>query len=335
MRFDWISGHEHAPMWWNSFVHCFWRVYERLPQRYAIPGKSRVRYDFCYLADELYHLQDGFEKRSNGTGLVAAYQWAYQGPDDHRYPRAGMYARNMMFPGGFIVKPDDGGALLCVPIDSAQLISGYGYAVPRSYALSKENQRIGDLPQSLVAYPQDMVRLPDDPADIERLVGRVSFTARGEPRYEVFNTPEEYKALQEVERKKYRGVLTSIMTEEGIHPGTHAWVHSSDITVVRRGNVYHLMNGKPEDLRFDSLEKEVRFWSHWAGEWLADKPSHSKSRYDKYEAMRRIEDGEFDLAIEMGNGEHTPIRIFDRYEKFRERARKVGLEYLKDRPARH
>ena len=88
-------------------------------------------------------------------------------------------------------------------------------------------------------------------------------------------------------------------------------------------------------MSFPSLEKEVRFFAYWAAEWLADKNPHMpQRRYTKEETIVRIEQGKFEIAFDVV-GDFTPIRILPRYERFRERARKAGLEYLKTLPDKH
>ncbi len=322
-------GHEHAPVWWNFFVGFFWTSYARTPHRYAIPGATRVRYEFCVLADELIHLQDYFDKRAKSEGLVVGYEYSYQGPGGHRSPPPGTYTRNTKFPEGFIVQPDGGGPLVCVPIENAELISGYGHAIPRRHSMSREQQRIGDLPKPIIAYPKDLVRFKEDAPGVERNVVSISFTGLGTPVYAVCRTPAEVVAENASRENAAKGTHRGwIVCPDG---DIHSYVREEAIELVRRGNVYHLFHGAPDDLSFDSLRDEVDFWKRWAGEWLADTHVHSARRYrssTREEAQRRIEAGEFEIAVKMID-DFTPVRILDRYERFRARARAAGLEHLR------
>src|SRR3569832_1377935 len=100
MALHWIRGHEHASLPWNLFVSLFWSAHQLLPHRYAQRGFTRIRYNFCTRADELYHLQTEFDKRQVGEGLVVGYEYSYEAPGD-RLP-SGRYSDNTKFPRGYI-----------------------------------------------------------------------------------------------------------------------------------------------------------------------------------------------------------------------------------------
>lgn len=213
------------------------------PKKLAVIGKTRVRYNFKMLADQLLSEQNkGFDPFASGTGIVVAYEYEYVGPSNRLNLPVGKYTGNTKFPKGYIVQPDGGGPLVCVPLENAKLLSGYRHAIPGWYDKGRPDiQRIGDLPQALLAYPHDVVRLKNDPLDVERRVNRIFFTPRGEPVYEVLMTSEEVRL--ENERRKEEARIHNenrapgddwergwVHCEEG---ETHSWVRGGEMVVIK------------------------------------------------------------------------------------------------------
>ncbi len=235
------------PIWaWPILVAIdLWQKW--VPRRYAIPGKTRVRYNFSGDANRSVGEQYTTHKRPE-EGLVVGYQYEYVGPWNNNRRSIGTYADHKKFPQGLIVKPDSGGALRCVPLENAKLISGYGHTIPGfGYKRHRDSFRLGPLPKPLQFYPRDTVFLVSDITKTPRKIGRIFFTPLGEPEYEVLMTDDEIR--RENDRRKEEARLENENRapdddwERGhviCEGGTYSWARDGDLVLVSRAKVASL-----------------------------------------------------------------------------------------------
>jgi hypothetical protein len=298
------------------------------PRRYAIPGKTRVRFSFSCSAEK--RANEGYTTVDTDEGVVVGYQYDYVGPSNNTlHCPLGTYTRHEKFPDGLIVQSDSGGEPRCVPLENAELISGYGRTVPGfGYAKYREPFRIGPLPVPLHFYPEDIVYLAEDKRKIQREVGRVFFSPAGTPEYEVLMTNDEIRLenqrLEEEARIHNENREPGDDWERGYvvcEGGTHVWARESELYLVSRGNHFHLHEGTPEALTFPSLEDEVRFFAHEAGEW-------EEGYRTREQALALMQKGEYDLAVDMFENEFCMIRILPHFARARDRARRAGIALM-------
>ena len=223
----------HDPRTWPFLLIGY--LYSRFGwHRYALPGKTRIGYDWSLLADTFP--LNGAEALA-GTGIVVSFQYTYVGgtnpvPYGLEGMPSGAYLHNSRFPKGYIVKPDDNNEdLRYVPQENAQFISGYRRSIPALHDIPIRGQRVSDLPHPPIVQPGDKVRLASDPSDVKRRVGRIFFTFIGTPVYEVFKTKEEARAEKDHQLSEGRAYVV-IHDGDGCERYPLGWYKKEEIAVV-------------------------------------------------------------------------------------------------------
>jgi len=314
------------------FVYCIWLpvcsfLWSLFPHKYPVSG-TRVR------VKSYTHRRSGEEYV---VGTIVGPQYDYRGPFDQRsgYPEEGVYFNdNPCFAGLWVVRLDDEvGTLEQHSWERIELVSGYRVGVPilkgffaQRTRILGEKMRMGNLPHPIEFYPDDWVEHVDD-LGTPRQVTDFWFNLDGTLCYTVRETVGEWKEREakarELARKSRRAVMESLAPGMKYHQIT-----SDTLRLVRRGNFYHLACGKPEDLSFPHVTLEVQFWKG-IGIWLNDEvdtPTHEENTREV--AMLKLHTGEMDTVYTQREQRYSPIKLPERFQKFRERSRRASLEYL-------
>jgi hypothetical protein len=315
------------PMWYVAILYAHHFLTLALPRRYAIPGKTKIRYRRSISADaRLNDRRDILQKSDVSLGTVVGYSYEYVGPWNNNRRPMGCYAWHAKFPWGYIVLSGDGKQLLCVSEENARFVSGYRYTIPWfGIKRGSDSFRVKDLPRELRFFPGDAVQREGD--ETVRRIGRIFFTPVGDPEYELLMTAEEIEAENLRRRQEAEKKGRAWAHCDG---GTYAWTLDRSLTLKDRGNLFYLHHGMSEKMSFATVEDEVRFFSQEAGEWMHD--SFPQLEHHLHlsvsEALTAIDAGEIDMAVGYSLESLSPIKILPHFGACRERARAAGRSYL-------
>lgn len=200
---------------------------------------------------------DRFFKRNHGkVGTIVGFPERYVGVLDPEGCLPGVYYRTDSIDVQFLGEDTVHRAL---NLEHFALLDMGVTVVP---GVNLGEQRVRDLPTPILFYPDDLVYKLSDPGRAPRSIYGVCVSGEGAVTYLLAETPEA-RAQREKEVCAYRaqsgGRECVVITRSSMDPPRPEPSDSSDLTLLARGNVYHLYHA-PDKLAFDSPELEVLFW---------------------------------------------------------------------------
>ncbi len=306
-----------------------------------IPGETRVRFISPGRGDD-YESEQFFDKYDGAFGTLVGYCTRYIGILDWQGRK----------PGTYIEREGPGEQFTCVKIlfdgKSEPQIVKYchlavisGFRIPSDEKLDPNQWYIGELPESIVFYPGDFVCLSEDLLQTPRKVQSISFGKDGAVLYALSHTEEEEKSIHAAEQEKNRQQpliirMASRLNFSAITRG------AQDLTLLKRGNIFGLYHGNPEDVSFESLGEEIRFWSSLDVAYVDGPEDRFGLRSNRLSAaLDLLRSGKADAIHHLENlvpVSYDPMRLRPQFERFRARAQKASIAYWetqKEKDVRH
>jgi hypothetical protein len=263
----------------------------------------RVYYD-CPRATWLHHsMHEFFERYAGKIGIVQGFPMEYVGPLDARGRMPGVY----IVPGLINVKfESDEQVHTKLDINHFLFLDPIKPAKP---TMDPCFERIQELPNRVVLYPDDVVRIKKNikPTRIDC----VEIRDDGVPTYFI--------------RASTRKQVTSI-----------GFTSTKDVALIEKGNVRHLYE-EPDKLAFSSVDEEIMFWARKGISELVVLGTGTPRWEWSYDAAKKmVHDGEGDLIASVGkhrdlfllqqHGDFMVFKLHECFGTFRNRVRRLSLK---------
>lgn len=223
-----------------TFFSLIYLFFDQLfPRRYAIVNRTKISFRYSMDADSIAPENIGTLTKYPRTGTVIGAVAEYVVEEETRSP--GIYLGNGKFPPkGYLVRLDDTGETVAVPLDSATIISGYGYAIKALNKRFGPFAKVCEHKPPLVGYVHDIVRLTKDNPNVERCIADIAFTPTGKAWYFVTMTKDEVRAenkWRKEEAEKINGWYSVVFY--GASKGKFS---AEELVLIRKGSKANSIN---------------------------------------------------------------------------------------------
>ncbi len=296
----------------------------------VVPGETRV----CFVSPGRgadYNSQQFFDKYDGKKGVLVGYFSQYIGVLDWQGRKPGTYIERDGLSERFTpVKILFDGETELQTVKLCHLVVISGFEVVDDASPNVDQWYVQELPEPILFYPDDLVCCNEDLLRTPREVQSISFEKDGTVRYALNHTEEEEKSIRAVEREEARERAGRMRLTS--HLGFPAMTkQAKDLTLLKRGNIFVLYNGNPDDLEFGSLEEEIAFWSRLdltVQDALEYKYGRERNRLPT--SLELLRSGEADVIYHLENmvpPSYDPKRLRPAFERFRARARHASVAY--------
>ncbi|MFZ2555583.1 MAG: hypothetical protein WAZ27_04665 [Minisyncoccia bacterium] len=306
-----------------------------------VPGETRVRFISPGRGGD-YESQQFFDKYDGAFGTLVGYCTEYIGILDWQGRKPGTYIRRYG-PGDKFTPVqilfDGESESQIVKFSHLAVISGF--RIPIDEKLDPNQWYMGELPESIVFYPGDIVCLGEDLLQTPREVQSFSLREDGVVLYALNHTEDEEKNIHAAEHAEDQQRPRMIRMASRLNfPALRK--RTQDLTLLKRGNIFGLYHGNPEDVSFESLEEEIRFWSSLDVAYVDGPEDRFGLRSNRLSAaLDLLRSGKADTIHHLENlvpVSYDPMRLRPQFERFRARAQKASISYWetqKEKDVRH
>ena len=296
-----------------------------------VPGQTRVRLVPPIGGGDGYESRIFFEAYDGKARTLVDYCTEYVGVHDWRHRKPGVYIKqDSLEEQCTVVKVlfDDETEPKALKLCHLALLDGFRLSEgPRS----PDQWYLDELPEEVAFYPGDTVCLTNDLLQTPREIQFVSFTKDGEVQYDLRHSAEEETSIRRAEQETDRTKPLSFRMASRLNFPAMNNVKTKELMLLKRGRIFVLYNGHPDELEFQSLEEEIGFWSQLdlsVRHGPEDKYGLRRNRL--HDSLELLRSGQADVIYHLENVlpvSYDPRRLPPTFERFRVRAQKASIAY--------
>ena len=282
----------------------------------------RVICDSHFVSGESLPGGNFFQKYRHTYGTIAGFSTEYAGPLDSKGRLPGTYYTSdgidVRFDGEDTVHTD-------LNIKAFILIST---TTTTSIDSPLTHQWVGELPNPIEFYPDDIVRKADDLLQTERVIESVDINKDGSLVYTLAETKNDRVARKNDHEKILNRPRKSGDWLERILPRRARTEHcfGKQLVFVKAGNVRRLYK-EPTSMYFDSPSDELRFWARdGISSLYFGKGSVFQLGFSLNDARHILEAGECDIIVctDKVSNHHQIYKLHNCFEQHRNRVRTLA-----------